>query len=331
MTIKKLLQWFDSEVRSRDRDPMDDRIEWTRCIPFLLLHVMCLSVFWVGFSWFAFAFGVLLYGVRMFAITGFYHRYFSHRSFKTSRAAQFVFAVIGNSAAQRGPLWWAGWHRHHHSHSDKEADLHSPKQHGLFRAHVGWFLTARGFKTRHERIKDLSKFPELRFLDRFDWVVPTVLGFSVFGLGCLIEAYAPSLGTTAWQFFVWGFLLSTLVLFHATFTINSLAHVIGKRRFETRDTSRNHWFLALLTLGEGWHNNHHYYPASTRQGFYWWEVDLSYWGLRLLAAFGIVWDLQPVPDRVLELGREGRMQRRETKRAQRLERRAARNERRKAA
>lgn len=324
MAVSKIFQWFDSDVRSRERDPDDERIEWMRAIPFLLLHVFCLAVFWVGWSWFAVGFAVLMYVVRMFAITGFYHRYFSHKTFKTSRPVQFAFAVLGNSSAQRGPLWWASWHRHHHSHSDKPDDLHSPKQHGLFMSHVGWFMTARGFRTRHERIKDLSKYPELVFLDRFDWIVPTVLGFGIFFLGWILEVYAPGLGTTAWQFFVWGFLISTVCLFHGTFTINSLAHLIGRRRFETRDTSRNHWLLALLTLGEGWHNNHHFYPAATRQGFYWWEYDPCYWGLRMMSALGLVWELQPVPQRILDQGRARRVQRR-------LDRRAARAGRRKAA
>ncbi|MCA8972814.1 MAG: acyl-CoA desaturase [Planctomycetes bacterium] len=285
------------------------RIEWMRCLPFFLLHAGCFAVFLVGWSWFAVTTAVVLYLVRMFAITGFYHRYFSHKTFKTSRAAQFAFAVIGNSAAQRGPLWWAGWHRHHHAHSDKAVDMHSPMQHGLFRSHVGWFLTGDGFLTKTERVRDLSRFPELRFLDRFDWIVPTLLGVSIFALGWILEVFAPSLGTTAWQMFVWGFVVSTVVLFHATFSINSLAHLLGKRRFETRDTSRNHWFLALLTLGEGWHNNHHYYPASTRQGFYWWEYDPCYWVLRGLAFLGIVWDLQPVPERILEQGRNSKQTR----------------------
>ncbi len=287
-----------------------------RCLPFLILHLACLAVFLVGWSWFAVGTAIFLYVLRMFAITGFYHRYFSHRTFKTSRPAQFIFAVIGNSSAQRGPLWWAGWHRHHHAHSDKPEDAHSPLHHGLFRSHVGWFLTGNGFVTKSERVRDLARFPELRFLDRFDWIAPSVLGVGIFVLGWILEVYAPGLGTTAWQLFVWGFVISTVVLFHATFSINSLSHLLGKRRFETRDTSRNQWFLALLTLGEGWHNNHHYYPASTRQGFYWWEYDPSYWALRVLEFFGIVWDLQPVPQHILERGRAA-------SRAQRSRRKAA--------
>jgi len=236
----------------------------------------------------------------MFAITGFYHRYFSHKSFQTSRLGQFIFAVIGASAVQRGPLWWAGHHREHHMHSDSEQDAHSPMQHGFFWSHIGWFLAKENFSTRLHRVKELSRFPELRFLDRFDVIVPLLLAVSIYAIGALCEQYIPALKTNGWQLFIWGFVISTVVLYHATFTVNSLAHTWGKRRYQTKDDSRNNLWIALLTLGEGWHNNHHHYPGSVKQGFYWWEIDFTYYGLRTLAALGLIWDLRQVPKEVRE-------------------------------
>ena len=288
-------RWFDTASAIDDNDPAADRIDWLRAFPFIAMHVACLAVFWVGVSPIAVAVAVALYAVRMFAITGFYHRYFSHRTFRTSRPVQFIAALVGAACVQRGPLWWAAHHRNHHRHADTHLDPHSPGVYGFLWSHVGWFLTPRGFRTHWERIPDLAKYPELRWLDRFDLVVPVALAAALFGLGALLERVAPQLGTSAGQMLVWGFFISTTVLFHATVTINSLAHRFGKRRFETRDDSRNNLWLALITFGEGWHNNHHFFPGSARQGFRWWEIDLTYYGLRLMALFGLVRDLKPVP------------------------------------
>jgi stearoyl-CoA desaturase (delta-9 desaturase) len=291
--LRAALLWFDTGAApAGDGDP--DRIDWLRVLPFIGLHLACLAVFWVGFSWFAFWTAVALYAARMFAITGFYHRYFSHKAFKTSRPVQFAFAVLGAASVQRGPLWWAAHHRHHHRHADTEHDIHSPR-HGFFRSHMGWFLTRRAFATDLEAIKDLAKFPELRLLDRYDILVPVLLAAGLYGLGAWLETAHPGLGTNGPQLLVWGFFVSTIVLFHVTVTINSLAHRWGSRRFATRDDSRNNALLALLTFGEGWHNNHHHFPGSARQGFAWWELDLTYLGLRVLAALGLVHDLKPVP------------------------------------
>ncbi|MCA9252099.1 MAG: acyl-CoA desaturase [Phycisphaerales bacterium] len=272
--------------------------------PYLFLHAGCLGVIWTGWSWFAVVVAVALYFIRMFAITGFYHRYFSHRTFKTSRIAQFLFAVWGNSSAQRGPIWWASQHRHHHTHSDDECDAHSPRQHGFYWSHIGWLTASDNLVIHARRVRDLLRFPELRFLDQFSVLVPFLLGAALFGLGALLEHAAPTLETNGWQLVVWGFFVSTVVLFHATCTINSLAHLFGKRRYNTTDDSRNNVFLAFLTLGEGWHNNHHRYPGSVRQGFYWWEIDLTFLGLRALQWMGLIWELNAVPANVLAEGRE---------------------------
>ena len=292
--VTTLRRWFDTDARA-DGAPPSDRIDWLRVLPFVAMHLACLGVLAVGVSWFALGVAALLYVARMFAITGFYHRYFSHKAFKTSRAVQFAFALLGATCVQRGPLWWAAHHRNHHRHSDTEHDLHSPVTRGFFWSHMGWFLTERGFRTDRERIPDLDKFPELRWLDRFDILLPIALAAALYALGAWLQDAQPQLGTSGPQLLVWGFFVSTIVLFHVTVTINSLAHQWGWRRFDTRDNSRNNPLLALLTFGEGWHNNHHHFPGSARQGFRWWEIDLTYYGLRAMAALGLVWDLKPVP------------------------------------
>jgi stearoyl-CoA desaturase (delta-9 desaturase) len=291
-------RWFDSSIGDGDLAPEADRVDWPRVVPFLLLHLGCLGVLWVGWSPIAVAVATAAYFIRMFAITGFYHRYFSHRTFGTSRPAQFLFALLGNSSAQRGPLWWAAHHRHHHRHSDDEEDVHSPVHRGLLWSHMLWIMTKRNFPTRMKAVPDLSRYPELVFLDRFDILGPLVLAGALYGTGELLQAYVPALGTSGPQMLVWGFFISTVVLFHATCTINSLSHTFGSQRFRTGDQSRNNPVLALVTLGEGWHNNHHYYPGAVRQGFYWWEIDLTYYGLKLLSWLGIIRDLHPVPERV---------------------------------
>ena len=290
-------RWLDSEI-DYDDSREADRIDWLRVLPFLLMHVACLAVFLVGWSPVAVAVALGLYVLRMLAITGFYHRYFSHKAFRTSRPVQFVFAVLGASAVQRGPLWWAAHHRHHHTHADQPDDSHSPRQRGFWHSHVAWFMNRRNHRTRYELVKDLSQYPELRFLDRYSMLVPVLLAVSLFLTGVLLEHTAPGLGTNGWQMLVWGFVISTVVLYHATFTVNSLAHSFGRRRYATRDDSRNNLWLALLTFGEGWHNNHHHYPGSARQGFYWWEIDLTWYFLRALQACGLIWDVRPVPARI---------------------------------
>ncbi len=297
--------WFDSnrfdKLPKQDQyTPRSDPVRW---VPYVLMHAGCLLALAVGFSWTTFAVAAALYLVRAFGITGVYHRYFSHRTYRTSRFFQFVLAVIGNAAMQRGPLWWAAQHRNHHKHSDDPNDPHSPHQHGLYWAHMGWLTDTQNMRTDYKLIPDLTRYRELLFIDRFEWVVPVAFGALLWGLGALLGHFAPQLGTSGPQMFVWCFFVSTVLLFHATCTINSLAHVFGGRRFKTTDTSRNNLFLAILTLGEGWHNNHHHYPSSARNGFYWWEIDITYYVLRAMAAVGLIWGLRPVPEAVLAEGR----------------------------
>jgi len=297
---RTLVRWFDSSCgyMQAARDTLPDHIDWGRILPFLFMHIACIGVIWVGISPAAVAVALVAYLVRMFAITGFYHRYFSHRTFKTSRPWQFVFGLLGASAVQRGPLWWAAHHRYHHANSDKAADIHSPTQHGFWRSHMGWFLSIKGYAPDLRFVRDLLTFPELRWLDRFDILIPAVLGLSMFLLGVLLSHLG--LKTNGLQMLVWGFFISTVVCWHATYTINSLSHLFGRQRYRTGDTSRNNWFLAIVTLGEGWHNNHHYYPMAARQGFYWWEYDVTFYLLKLMSWLGLIWDLKPVPASVRE-------------------------------
>jgi stearoyl-CoA desaturase (delta-9 desaturase) len=236
--LRVIANWFDStELNAAACEPRRQRTDPVRWIPYLVLHGGCLGVIWVGWSWVAVLAAIALYFLRLFAIMGFYHRYFSHRSFKTYRWLQFLFGIWGNSAAQRGPIWWASHHRQHHKHSDGEEDAHSPVQHGFYWSHIGW-LTARDNLAINERyVRDLLRFPELRFLDRFDMLVPAILALVLFLTGWLLEAFAPGLGTNGWQMLVWGFFISTVVAFHATCTINSLSHLFGTRRFATKDDS----------------------------------------------------------------------------------------------
>jgi len=273
-----------------------DKFEFRRFFPFLVLHLGCIGVIWTGTSVVAVVTAVVLYVVRMFFVTGFYHRYFCHKSFQASRPVQFVFALLGLTAVQRGPLWWAAVHRHHHAHSDEETDIHSPGMQGFLWAHIGWLTSARNYPTDYSKVRDLAKYPELVFLNRFDLIGPLLLIAALFGFGSALGAWAPGLHTSGAQMVIWGFFISTVFVFHGTCSINSVSHVLGSQRYETGDDSRNSMILALVTLGEGWHNNHHRYQSSARQGFYWWEIDITYWILRSLAAVGLISALKPIPN-----------------------------------
>lgn len=287
---KSVLSWFDASQHTALA--ADKQVDWLRLMPFIALHLACLAVFWVGVSAAAVIAMLFFYFIRMFAITGFYHRYFSHKAFKTNRFWQFIFALIGAAAVQRGPLWWAAHHRKHHLKADTSEDVHSPMQNGFFYSHIGWFMTAKNFSTDYNRVTDLAAFPELVFLNRFDILVPVLFAVFVFFMGEALAHYAPQLHTNGWQMLVWGFCVSTVLLYHATFSINSLAHLIGTRSYDTSDDSRNNFFLALITLGEGWHNNHHYSPGAARHGFKWWQIDITYYLLVLLAKMKIIRQLK---------------------------------------
>ncbi len=296
--FRRFINLLDSDYFEGDPEVIrhqPERMEWKRAVPFIILHFGCLGVIWTGWSWAAVTTAVFLYFARMFMITGFYHRYFSHKTFQMSRAAQFIFAFLGITAVQRGPLWWAWVHRHHHKHSDEEGDFHSPGMQGFLWAHIGWITSSCNFPTDYSKVRDLAKYPELVFLNRFDLIGPVFLAVIMLLWGWGLQWFFPALGTSPAQMLVWGFFISSTLLFHGTACINSLAHVLGRRRYNTGDDSRNSMILALITLGEGWHNNHHRHMSVARQGFYWWEWDPTYYLLKGLSCLGIIHHLRPVP------------------------------------
>jgi stearoyl-CoA desaturase (Delta-9 desaturase) len=256
---------------------------WLRSLPFWFVHVAAVGgVIRLGWSWSGLALAVVLYATRMFFVSAGYHRYFSHRTFKTSRAMQFVLAVGASSSMQKGVLWWTANHRLHHRFADGDRDPHSPRERGFWWAHVGWILSHEHKQTQWRYVRDLARYPELVWLNRYHLVPPVLLAILLYWVG------------GAWAL-VWGFFVSTTLLWHGTFTINSLAHRFGRQRYRTGDDSRNNALLALLTGGEGWHNNHHHYPSSVDQGFFWWEVDLTRYVLMLLARLGVIWDIRRPP------------------------------------
>ncbi len=273
-------------------------IDWVGSVPFFLVHVLCLGVVWTGWSTFAVFFAVIMYLLRMFSITAFYHRYFSHHAFQTNRFLQFIFAVWGCSALQRGPLWWAAIHRHHHIYADTDKDLHSPVRQGFFWSHIGWILAYENKRTRIEYLKDWLTFPELVFMDKFAYVIPIIEAPIIFIIGHLLSIYRPEFNTNGVQLLIWGFFISTVLSSHATFTINSIDHMYGSRRYNMQNTSRNNIMTAIVTLGEGWHNNHHHFPITARAGFYWWELDVTYYLLVILSWLRIVKNLTPLPDKI---------------------------------
>jgi stearoyl-CoA desaturase (delta-9 desaturase) len=279
-----------SRATVRDNTPADYATNnqgiSVKIIPFILMHVVCLAVFFVGISLPAVLLCIALYIIRMFALTAGYHRYFAHRAFKTSRSFQFVLAVVGTTAVQKGPLWWASHHRKHHKYTDQEGDLHSPVTDGFWWSHIGWVISRKYNPTDWPAIKDFARYPELRWINKYHLIPAVTLAVLCFLLG-------------GWLWLVWGFFVSTVALYHGTFSVNSLAHMWGSRRYATGDDSRNNFLIALWTGGEGWHNNHHHYMASVKQGFYWWEIDFSYYALRMMSWVRLVWDLRVPPRQLL--------------------------------
>jgi stearoyl-CoA desaturase (delta-9 desaturase) len=253
----------------------DEKLDPWASLPFFAVHALALFVFQVGFHWREALVCLGLYYLRMFAITAGYHRYFSHRAYQTNRVFQFLLAFVGSMSAQKGVLWWAAHHRHHHRASDEPEDIHSPTLKGFWWSHAGWILCHKYDETRWENIRDFARYPELVWLNTYHLVPPTLLGAGLFFWG-------------GWSMLVWGMFLSTVLLWHGTFTINSLSHVFGTRRYKSTDTSRNNFLLALLTCGEGWHNNHHFHQNTANQGWFWWEVDFTYYVLKALSWVGVV-------------------------------------------
>jgi stearoyl-CoA desaturase (Delta-9 desaturase) len=279
--LKTIIADANSIATPEERQPSRGRgkASWFGYAVFIFLHATCLTLFFVDTTVTALVLCAVCYFIQMFGITAGYHRYFSHRSFKTSRPFQFVLACLGCSASQNGPSWWVARHRHHHRTSDTADDLHSPIAHGFWWSHSGWILSSESDGTDAQAVKDLKRYPEIRWLDRNFWAPPLIMAGLCFLIG-------------GWSGLVWGFLISTVLSHHATFTVNSVCHLWGRRRFATGDGSRNNFLVALITLGEGWHNNHHHCQGSAKQGLRWWEIDISYYAIRLLKCMRIVWHVR---------------------------------------
>lgn len=270
-------------------------------IAFLFVHLIPLAAIWTGATWFDWAMCAFLYVFRMFWVTGGYHRYFAHKSYKTSRWFQFVIAFFSMTSAQKGVLWWAAHHRHHHRHSDTPKDPHSMLIYGFWYSHVGWIVGPDFKETDYKTIGDYAKYPELVWLNKHYLVPPVSLAILVTAIGAWVNGGSPLLmftGAGLGTLFI-GFFLSTVILYHGTFSINSIMHHFGTQRYESNDESKNSLWLAILTLGEGWHNNHHYYEVTAKQGFFWWEIDFTYYGLKFLSWLGLIWDLKGVPKHIL--------------------------------
>lgn len=270
-------------------------------IAFLVVHLIPLGAIWTGATWFDWGVCLFLYVTRMFWVTGGYHRYFAHKSYRTSRWFQFVIAFCAMTSAQKGVLWWAAHHRHHHRHSDTPKDPHSMLIYGFWYSHVGWIVGPDFKETDYKTIGDYAKYPELVWLNKHYLVPPVTLAVLVTAIGAWVNGGSPLLMFTHFglsTLFI-GFFLSTVILYHGTFSINSIMHHFGTQRYESNDESKNSLWLALLTLGEGWHNNHHYYEVTAKQGFFWWEIDLTYYGLKFLSWLGLIWDLKGVPKHIL--------------------------------
>ena len=272
------------DARARANEHSD--IVYPSAIPFVLVHLACFAAIWTGVTWQSVVLCIALYWGRIFSIGAGYHRYFSHRAYSTSRVFQFILAVACQSTLQKSILWWAAKHRHHHLHSDTEDDVHSPRHTGFWYSHMGWIFASRHDTCDLVKIADFAKYPELMWLHRHE-------RWPAYALAVLCFLIA------GWPGLVVGFFWSTCLVFHGTFCINSLAHVSGTKRYVTGDDSRNNWLLAIFTMGEGWHNNHHACQSSVRQGFRWWECDPTFHLLTLLSWVGIVWDLKTPPVAVL--------------------------------
>lgn len=277
---------------------LQQRLDYLAITQFIFLHGGCLLVFWTGISWIALITCLSFYCLRIFAVSAGYHRYFAHRSYETGRVFQFLLALFGCLSHQKGPLWWAAHHRYHHAHSDREDDIHSPQQHGFWWAHCVWIFSMAYRRADKRLVSTFTRYRELQLLDRFYAVPPLLAAAAMFFIGFALQRTNPELHTSGPQMLAWGFFISTVLVHHAVYSANSIGHLFGSRRFASSDQSRNNIFVALLTFGDGWHNNHHFYPRSARHGFYWWEIDPTLYILKALSYLGIVWDLHTPPQKI---------------------------------
>jgi stearoyl-CoA desaturase (Delta-9 desaturase) len=254
----------------------------------LAFHIGCLGVFFTGVSTATLMVAGVLYVARGLGITAGFHRLLAHRSYQASRPLQFLLALLGSLAIQGGPLWWVAHHRSHHGHTDQPDDVHSPVTRGFWQSHLGWMMSQAAFQEKGANSRDLHRYPEIKWLQRF--YLPLIIGQGVglYLLGAALNAWFPQSGTSGAQMLVWGLFVSTVLTWHITFAVNSVCHTWGRRPHETGDASTNNLLIGVLAYGEGWHNNHHMYPFSARHGLKWWQVDVTWWFLKALEKLGLV-------------------------------------------
>ena len=252
-------------------DP-NERLNWTTTLVMAIFHVGAFAALFF-FTWTALLTAVVLYWITIgLGISMGYHRLHTHRSYKVPRWLEYFFAICGTLSMEGGPIFWVATHRIHHQKSDQDGDPHSPRD-GAWWAHVGWILFG---ETKHANTRlmskyapDLAKDPFYVWLNNYHWVPILILSAVLFAIG-------------GWSMFLWGTCMRVFFGLHATWLVNSATHMWGKRRFTTRDDSRNNWWVALLTFGEGWHNNHHAHPTSARHGLTWYEIDFSWLQIKVL-------------------------------------------------
>ena len=253
------------------------RLNWPTTIVMALFHVGALAALFM-FNWHALAAAIFLYWLATgLGISMGYHRLHTHRSYKVPVGLEYFFALCGSLTLEGGPISWVATHRIHHQKSDQPGDPHSPRD-GAWWAHVGWLILGEANHNNTRKMSkyapDLAKDPFYVWLNNYHWVPLLVLGVVLFAIGGL-------------PLFLWGICLRIVVGLHATWLVNSATHMWGARRFPTRDDSRNNWWVALLTFGEGWHNNHHAHPTSARHGLAWYEFDPTWILLKVLRRLGI--------------------------------------------
>jgi len=273
------------EVRMGKAATVGKGLNWSTTAVIAAIHAGALAAFFF-FTWQRLAVMVVLYIVAINVGIGMcYHRLLTHRGYHVPKWLEYVMSMFATLSLEGGPIFWVATHRVHHQHSDEEGDPHTPREGGWW-AHTGWLLFGNAL---HAQTKALARYvPDLcrdRFhvwLSKYHWLPISLSGVLLFGLGWATGGWKNAVGMVLWG----GFLRVTLGL-HATWLVNSATHLWGRRRFETRDDSRNNWWVALLSGGEGWHNNHHAHPVSARHGLAWYEIDPNFWGIWVLSKLGL--------------------------------------------
>jgi fatty-acid desaturase len=266
-----------SSAHPLSRSAQGNTVNWPNLLFMILFHVLALAALFF-FTWKALAVAVVLWCVSIFFGIGIgYHRLLTHRGFKTPRLLRYFLTVCGTLALEGGPIYWIVNHRVHHQHTDRHGDPHTPEEGGWW-SHAGWVLHGTGLTGQTELIRqyapELLEDPFMVWISNYHWLPLTVLAVVLFALGGL-------------PWLLWGIFLRVTLGLHAVWFVNSATHMWGSRRFSTKDNSRNLWWVAVLTGGEGWHNNHHAYPVSARHGLAWYELDVNYYTIWLLGKLGL--------------------------------------------